>query len=336
MKKAIAFLLCTVLVLTMLTGCGSNASTSQKQPTANLASMKILYHTHNAAPYETLDPGAAYSSGDMVLQNVYETLTHYDVKSGEVVPMLASSWTSSEDGTEWVFQLREDVTFHDGTPLTAKQVVNSIQRTIDMGQDASGIWDAVETIEATGDYEVSFKCSQECAVDLAASSAYGAYIMSDSAVEKDATWFDEGNDGGSGPYMLSQATGDSVILQAYEEYRGGWNDNQFRNVILRAVPESGERRRMLEAGECQLSCEFSEEDLEALKAQTDRLYIYTAETLTEADLEKLPAGKNQLPDPNSAGHTYVISNAVDGVYGNPAYPFAVDYYEVTQKTENAA
>ena len=277
MKKTIAILLCIVMAAALLSGCGGSSAPAA-QPSANLADMKILYHTHNTSPYVTLDPSIEYSNGIMVLQNVYETLTRYDAESGEVVPMLATSWSSNEDGTEWVFQIRDDVTFHDGSALTAKQVEKSIQRAIDMGQGGAYIWDAVESVKATGDYEVTFTCTDASAIDLAASSAYAAYIMSDSAVEKDTTWFNEGNDGGSGPYMISQATGDSVILQAYEDYRGGWNDNQFRNVIIREVPESSARRQMLETGECQLSCELSATDLEALETQTDKLHIYKAET----------------------------------------------------------
>ena len=278
MKKTIPILLCIVMAAALLSGCGGSSAPAAQQTSANLQDMKILYHTHNTTPYVTLDPSIEYSNGIMVLQNVYDTLTHYDAESGDVVPQLATSWTSNEDGTEWVFQLRDDAKFHDGSAVTATQVVNSIQRAIDMGQGAAYIWDAVESMEATGDYEVTIKCSYPSAIDLAASSAYAAYIMSDTAVEKDTTWFNEGNDGGSGPYMISQATGDSVILQAFEDYRGGWNDNQFRNVIIKSVPESSARRQMLETGECQLSCEFSATDLEALETQTDKLHVYKAET----------------------------------------------------------
>ena len=98
------------------------------------ADNRILYHVHNSMPYVTLDPSIEYSNGIMVLQNVYETLTHYDPATEAVAPMLATSWTSNEDGTVWVFQIRDDVTFHDGSKLTALQVVNSIKRSMDLGQ----------------------------------------------------------------------------------------------------------------------------------------------------------------------------------------------------------
>ena len=125
MKKILSLALALVLLLGLLAGSAGSASAAGNN--------KILYHIHNSMPYVTLDPSIEYSNGIMVLQNVYETLTHYDPESGEVVPMLATSWSSNEDGTVWVFQIRDDVIFHDGSPLTAQQVVNSFRRSMDLG-----------------------------------------------------------------------------------------------------------------------------------------------------------------------------------------------------------
>ena len=274
MKKLISLALVLVLVLGLAAGLGGSAFAADN---------RILYHIHNSMPYVTLDPSIEYSNGIMVLQNVYETLTHYDPETGEVVPMLATSWSSNEDGTVWVFQLRDDVTFHDGSKLTAQQVVNSFRRTMDLGQGGAYIWDAVleengGSVEATGEYEVTITCGYPCAIDLVTSAAYAAYVMSDSVIDQDVEYFNQGHDGGSGPYMITQANGDSVVLQAYPEYRGGWNDNQYQYVYVREVSESSARRQMLETGEAQIACEFSSTDLEALEAQPDKVHIVKAET----------------------------------------------------------
>ena len=250
---------------------------------AAAADNAILYHVHNSIPYVTLDPSIEYSNGIMVLQNVYETLTHYDPETGKVVPMLATSWSSNEDGTVWVFQIRDDVVFHDGSKLTAQQVVNSFKRSMDLGQGGAYIWDAVleengGSVEATGEYEVTITCGYPSAMDLVTSSAYAAYVMSDSVIDKDVEYFNQGIDGGSGPYMIAQANGDSIVLKAFEDYRGGWTDNQFGYVYIREVPESSARRQMLETGEAQIAVELSATDLEALEAQPDKVYPVKAET----------------------------------------------------------
>lgn len=167
--------------------------------------------------------------------------------------------------------------------MTATQVVNSVKRAMDLGQGGAYIWDAVleengGSVEATGEYEVTMTCAYPCAMDLVVSAGYAAYIMSDSVIDQTTEWFNEGHDGGTGPYTIAQANGDSVVLKAYEDYRGGWSDNQYKNVMIKCVPESSARRQMLETGESQLSSDFSATDLDALQAETDKVYLYQADT----------------------------------------------------------
>lgn len=280
MKKLFSLILAGLMTLS-LAACGGSGSTGGSAQASK--DNKVLYHVYNTAPYVTLDPSTEYSNGIMVLQNVYETLTRYNPETGNLDPLLATEWKENEDGTVWVFQLRDDVNFHDGTHMTAQQVVNSFQRSMDLGQGGAYIWDAVlesngGKVEATGEYEVTITCGYPCAIDLVVSAGYAAYVMSDSVIEQPTEWFNEGHDGGTGPYTITQATGDSVVLKAYEDYRGGWQDNQYKNVMIKEVAESSARRQMMETGEAQLSSEFSATDLDALKTQTDKVYTYQSET----------------------------------------------------------
>lgn len=276
-KKIVSLLLAAALLGALLAGCGSGGggaspSAAPAQDTA------VLYHCFNTSPYVTLDPSSEYSNGIMTLQNVYETLTRYNDETEQVDPLLAKSWSSNEDGTVWTFQLRDDVTFHDGTKMNADAVVASISRTKTLGTGAAYIWDAVTDMQATGEYEVRFTCSYPAPVDLIASAGYASYIMSPGTIDKDTEWFNEGHDGGTGPYQISKATGDSVVLTAYEGYRGGWTDSQYKNVIIKEVPESSARRQLLETGEAQLSSEFSSTDLAALRQETDIVSTYSVKT----------------------------------------------------------
>ena len=284
MKRILSLVLASMLIVS-LAACGSKS----EQPSGGAANTpaatdtKVLFHTYNTSPYVTLDPSTEYSNGVMVLQNVYETLTRYNAETGEIDPLLATEWSSNEDGTEWVFQLRDDVVFHDGTKMTATQVVNSFKRSMDLGQGGAYIWDPVleangGSIEATGEYEVTIKCGYPCAMDLIASATYAAYIMADSVVDKDTEWFNQGNSCGTGPYMIAQATGDSVVLKAFEDYRGGWTDKQYKNIMIKEVAESSARRQMMETGECQLTSELSVTDMEALESQSDKISLYRADT----------------------------------------------------------
>lgn len=271
-KRAIAVLLVFSLVFSLLFGCGKGSKKNSKEA-------DVLYHAYYSEPYVTLDPSTEQSNGIKILYNVYETLTHYDDRSGEVLPELAVSWTSNADDTEWVFELRDDVYFHDGEKMNAEAVKKSIDRTIMLDKGASYIWDSVDSIEVTGEYEVTFHLAYSAVIPLIASAGYGAYIMSPNVLEKDVDWFNEGNDGGSGPYTIATVSARAVTLSAYEGYRGGWSDSQYKNIYIQEVSDSGTRRELLENGEALLSSDFSSEDLNALSKQ-DGFTILPANSFT--------------------------------------------------------
>lgn len=279
MKRFVSIILMLAMVFA-LCACGSQSAAPAAAEAGSSSSKEILYHVFSSTPYVTLDPRVEVSNGVMTLNNIYETLTHFNDKTGEVEGVLATDWSSNEEGTEWIFNLRNDVTFHDGSKMTAANVVNSINKVIEMGQGAAYIWDAVESIEAVSDYQVKFTCSYACPIDIVASAAYAAFIVSDAALEQTTEWFNEGNDGGTGPYVLASVTPDAVALVAYDNYRGGWADNQYKNVVIREVPESSARRQMLETGEAQITSELSSTDLNAMKERTDIVDVELFNTYT--------------------------------------------------------
>jgi peptide/nickel transport system substrate-binding protein len=79
------------------------------------------------SPTTSLDP--ASPNIPTILFHVWDRLTTFDEK-GNIVPMLATSWTSSKDGKSLTFKLRTDVKFHDGTPVDAAAVKASLDRNI--------------------------------------------------------------------------------------------------------------------------------------------------------------------------------------------------------------
>ncbi|MFC2065099.1 ABC transporter substrate-binding protein [Chloroflexota bacterium] len=86
-----------------------------------------------------LDPAAAYdtASGE-IIQNVYDTLVEFDGdRADQFVPELATSWTVSDDGTIYTFNIREGVKFHEGGDLTPSDIAYSFQRGLLQGGYAS-------------------------------------------------------------------------------------------------------------------------------------------------------------------------------------------------------
>jgi len=113
---------------------------------------------------KTLNPITARDMYQMfVNEYVYEALLDYDKETLELEPELAESYTISDDHLEYTFNLRRDVRFHDGLPMTARDVQFSFERIKDPTVDAAharNYFRDVEGIEVIDDYTVKFTCSQ--------------------------------------------------------------------------------------------------------------------------------------------------------------------------------
>jgi len=221
------------------------------------------------ASVTTWDPSASFSTEALYMANLYEPLMWIN-SDGTFEPALAETWDVSADGLEWVFHLREGVTFHDGGELTADVVKASIERTIEMGTGASWIWWMVDTIEVVDDLTVKVTLTTAYPLDRVAASTYAAWIISPDAVGQDAEWFEGGKEAGSGPWMLESYTPDEeIVLTRFEDYWGGWDDAQFDKVVISIVPEQVVQAQMLEGGEVDLALSLPVEALEDFQANSD-------------------------------------------------------------------
>lgn len=137
---------------------------------------------------------------------MYQGLAYTDW-DGTIRPMLATSWSASEDGLTWTFELREGVTFHNGDELTAADVKYSYDyiRSEGCGCAGSVYLNAVEEIEAVDDYTVAFHLSSRNSAILAG--------VADklTAVFPEGYFDDQGAQArlnqtsvGTGPFMLDQ------------------------------------------------------------------------------------------------------------------------------------
>ncbi|MDR1133602.1 MAG: ABC transporter substrate-binding protein, partial [Synergistaceae bacterium] len=283
------------------------------------AAPKIAIVADYTEPYIDLDPSAEYSNGIRVLQNIYETLTRYDASTQKLEPLLAESWSVSPDGKTWTFEIRRGVKFHDGADLDAAAVKGSIERTINMKKGAAYIWDAVQKIETTGDFTVVFTLDRAAPVDLIASAAYAAFIISPKAVDKGGDWFNEGtSDGGTGPYTLSGVQrGEQAIMKKFDGYWRGWSEGQIDGVIIKKYSENSSRRLLIEKGEAQITNMLSTSDLKALK-ENPSITVYEAPSWRNIigfwNTEKPPLDNADLRRALNYAYPYdeVITNVLEG------------------------
>lgn len=106
---------------------------------------------------DTFDPALSYdtSSGE-IIQNVYQTLVFYDGEATDkFVGQLATDWKTSEDGKTWTFNIRPNVTFHNGDTLTPTDVAYSFQRGILQGGSASPQWLLSEPFLGVGNQDIT-------------------------------------------------------------------------------------------------------------------------------------------------------------------------------------
>jgi peptide/nickel transport system substrate-binding protein len=203
-----------------------------------------------------LDPHAIFDVPmQFVLLNVYDTLYRYIGNPPDLQPWLASGYTVSEDGLTWHFKLVPGAKFHDGSEITANDVVYSFRRVLQMKRGPAGAFLPVlkpEGISAVDGQTVRFVLDKPYAPFLSAIPLVA--IVNQKLVDaniKDgdfgSAWL-SGNDAGSGAYRIDPATyrpRESLDLARFPAHFKGWSDNAKPIDIVRSRPVSETSTRVL-------------------------------------------------------------------------------------------
>ena len=167
LKKGIALMLALAMCMTLLTACGgsSNGSGSESGNGAAGNSQTTPVEKDGVFTWAlmtdivSLDPIYAYdTTTNAVVNNITEGLLYIDEDS-QLQPLLCSSW-EAVDETTYVYQIRDDVNFSDGSPMTMEAVMFSINRTIGTDSYLAWMYANVASIEQTGDWELTVTLSQ--------------------------------------------------------------------------------------------------------------------------------------------------------------------------------
>ncbi|HEX6989880.1 MAG TPA: ABC transporter substrate-binding protein, partial [Bacillota bacterium] len=118
--------------------------------------VEFVYLAHTDIDTLDVQDARAFTTGMLLGMHVFDTLVQLDAEEG-FVPRLATSWEFADDGRVLRFHLRDDVKFHDGTPITAEHVARSFQRYLEQPDLAQARKiQPVHTIRAVDDYTVEF------------------------------------------------------------------------------------------------------------------------------------------------------------------------------------
>lgn len=248
-KRVIALMVCMMLVVTTVCGCGGGSSSNQSKG----GNDSKIFRFGLEGDVVSLDPLYSYSfsTSTTVSQMLESWYTYVD---NEMVPTLATGYTVSEDGLTYVFTFRDDVTFWDGTKMTAEDVVYSMERIIDPDNGGYTAWmhASVADVEATGEYEVTVTLSAPDATWIYATATNACSVISKEYCEanKDKFGTAEGGIMGTGAYKYkSWTSGQEVVMVKNENYWDKENQPYFDEVHFYIFADATTRLVALQSGE---------------------------------------------------------------------------------------
>ncbi len=232
----------------------------------------------------SLDPAQiTESQSGFIVRNVYSRLVDTAYDGSSVEPDLAESWDVSDDGMVYTFHLRPDVKFHDGSILTANDVVYSMNRFLSLGEgDASTFQPFLtpDSVVALDDLTVQFTLTEPFPAFLELMGIpRGASIVSQAWVEANATdddpWAAEylaTNMMGTGPYTFAEwLPSEYARLERFDDYYGG--PAPIPEVISLINEDDTSTRLMMERGDVDAVQRLPEDMLRSMEGD-DNLVVY--------------------------------------------------------------
>ncbi|WP_012181855.1 ABC transporter substrate-binding protein [Salinispora arenicola] len=255
------------LTLGLLAGCsageGVDVDGSGQSGAGGVLTVAISGEPDQLDPHRT----SAYHSFQ-VLENVYDTLVEPDANLA-MKPALATEWSTSEDQLTWTFTLRKGVTFTDGSPLTAEDVVYSYTRIIDEKLNAAYRFSTVESVTAPDPGTVVVTLTAPTPNLLASLGGFkGVAIVKKSNVESGAV---KTEPIGSGPFTVASYTaGDSIKLVRNDSYWG--TKPKLDGVTFTFVKDPTVALQNLRGGEVQWTDNLPPQQVPALR-EDDELVV---------------------------------------------------------------
>lgn len=196
--------------------------------------------------------------------NIYQPLFNM-TKSGQLVPFIGTSFTTSSDGLTATLRLRPGVTFSDGTPLDASAVKFNIQRAEDPKSKSvnAPFFKVIKSMTAVD--------PQTLQMNLSTPSSILQYVLTWPFIVSPKSLTENGNSYlsilhpvGSGPYVLQSYTpNDQATLVRRTDYWG--TEPYYSKIVFRFVPEANTRESLLLAGQVDVIAAPDYADVAGLK-----------------------------------------------------------------------
>lgn len=277
MLRKTTTLLCLITAVAV-GGCGGGDSSTATGPATSGGTLQLA----QAADVTGFDQTTLVDNESIrVVSQITESLYRAD-DTGKLIPWLATGYEKSNGDKTWTFTLRDDVEFSDGTPLTADDVVYTLNRTLESAA-WSFILTGVEKVSAPSPTTVEITTDKPSVALLAEVANFvNGVVPEDLGGKSEKEWAQDPI--GTGPFMLDTWNrGTSVILKRNPNY---WMADRpyLDEVVINAIPDSNSRISQLQAGQQNVSAAPPFSQINTLKgsgfgvaesalARVDQLYI---------------------------------------------------------------
>jgi len=287
MHRSSWILLTLAVCLALIAGCAAptgapttGAETEETTaPAEAAAGDEVVLRLSTTSEPTTLDPNLAEDYYSITpVEQMFLGLTNINNETAAIEPELAESWETSEDGLTWTFNLRNDVLWSDGQPVTAQDVVYSVQRAVMpetaspyayvlyIIKNASAINQTViptdtydiDTlgITAIDEHTVQFTLEAPASYFLSISSMWTLRPVPSWTIEEfgDA-WTDPANIVVNGPYKVTEwSPGESLTFVKNDSYVNA-ADVQIERVELAVISDQNTEVALYESGELDVAGE---------------------------------------------------------------------------------
>jgi peptide/nickel transport system substrate-binding protein len=232
---------------------------------------------------ESYDPAHAFNpTSGMVLRVSYDTLVTFpDGDASSIEPLLAESWSLSDDGLTYTFNLRDDIFFTNGDPLTADDVVFSFNRLKHVMSNPSFLTKPIASVEAIDDLTVAITTtdprpsflSELCNTAFSITNAdvvmaNGGTDADDAAETDGAMEYLDQTSAGTGAYILESWTPqEETVLVRNPDY---WGEQPFFDRILIVnIAEAATQKVALESGDIDLATDLTPDQVVDMEGNSD-------------------------------------------------------------------
>jgi ABC-type transport system substrate-binding protein len=216
----------------------------------------------SGSPNSLYIPATQDKNADNAASQLYDPLV-FQALDGTIVPGLAESWEVSDDGTEYTFYLRQGITFHNGEPFTADDVIATWEYGKGEGSSWPDRYAIAASVEKIDDYTVKVTTDGPKPLLLVTMHDFWSIIPNEYIAEVGVDGFQE-HPIGTGPFVFEEwVKGDHITYKANPNY---WREGmpKVETLIFRFIPESSTRAAAIQTDEIDIVQRLSAEEAQSL------------------------------------------------------------------------